>query len=175
MILSTFCSPISSTVTLVITENLRDWRSHSFPNNIPLSLEGQAQTPERERIQNTDTASNNGLDLYCGDAGFESQTTHRLYWLRVFRGFCRSLRANAEILPLLDHDRRLPHPYWFIIYEKKISMVWVRERTKPTERPPLVGEMIAKFEDRGCHVVSVTDLYSRILGFLDSSRYFSIK
>jgi hypothetical protein len=25
------------------------------------------------------------------------------------------------------------------------SMVWVRERTTPTERPPLVGEVIANF------------------------------
>jgi hypothetical protein len=31
------------------------------------------------------------------------------------------------------------------------------------------------FADRGCHVVSVTDLYGRILGFVDRSRYFSIK
>jgi hypothetical protein len=55
-------------------------------------------------------------------------------------------------------------------------MVWVRERTIPTERPSLVGEVIAKlFADRGCHVVSVTDPYSLILGFLDRSRYFSIK
>jgi hypothetical protein len=29
--------------------------------------------------------------------------------------------------------------------------------------------------DRGCHVVSVTDPYCRILGFVDRSRYFSIK
>jgi hypothetical protein len=29
--------------------------------------------------------------------------------------------------------------------------------------------------DRGCHVVSVTDPYGRILGFLNRSRYFSIK
>jgi hypothetical protein len=29
--------------------------------------------------------------------------------------------------------------------KKKISMVWVRERTIPTERPPLVGEVIANF------------------------------
>jgi hypothetical protein len=28
------------------------------------------------------------------------------------------------------------------------------------------------FADRGCHVVSVTDLYGRILGFLDRSSYF---
>jgi hypothetical protein len=28
------------------------------------------------------------------------------------------------------------------------------------------------FADRGCHVVSATDPYGRILGFIDSSRYF---
>jgi hypothetical protein len=50
------------------------------------------------------------------------------------------------------------------------SMVCVRER------PPLVDEVIANyFADRGCHVVSVTDHYGRILDFLDRSRYFSIK
>jgi hypothetical protein len=31
------------------------------------------------------------------------------------------------------------------------------------------------FADRGCHVVSVTDPYGRILDFVDRSRYFSIK
>jgi hypothetical protein len=50
-------------------------------------------------------------------------------------------------------------------------MVWVRERTIPTERPLLVGEVIANL----FHVVSVTDPYGRILGFLDRSRYFSFQ
>jgi hypothetical protein len=54
-------------------------------------------------------------------------------------------------------------------------MVWVRERTIPTEQPPLVGEVLLPIVDRGCHVVSVTDPYGRILSFLDRSRYFSIK
>jgi hypothetical protein len=31
------------------------------------------------------------------------------------------------------------------------------------------------FADRGCHVVSVTDPYGRVLDFLYRSRYFSIK
>jgi hypothetical protein len=66
-----------------------------------------------------------------------------------------------------------------IIIKKKLklnSMVWVRERTIPTERPPLVGEAILPTcADRGCHVVSVTVPSGRILGFLDRSRYFSIK
>jgi hypothetical protein len=34
---------------------------------------------------------------------------------------------------------------------------------------------VPTFADRGCHVVSVTDLYCRILGFLDLSRYFSFQ
>jgi hypothetical protein len=39
--------------------------------------------------------------------------------------------------------------------------------TIPTELPPLA--------DRGCHVVSVTDPYGLILGFLDRSATFSFK
>jgi hypothetical protein len=50
-------------------------------------------------------------------------------------------------------------------------VAWVRGRTVPTERPPLVGEVTASFADIGCHVVSVTDPYGRILDFLD--RYIS--
>jgi hypothetical protein len=39
----------------------------------------------------------------------------------------------------------------------------------------LLAKRLPTFADRGCHVVSVTDPYGRILGFLDRSRYFSIK
>jgi hypothetical protein len=43
----------------------------------------------------------------------------------------------------------------------------------PTEQPPLVSKVSANFfADRGCHVVSVTNPYDRILGFLVQSRYF---
>jgi hypothetical protein len=36
----------------------------------------------------------------------------------------------------------------------------------------LSAKLVTTFADRGCHVASVTDLYSRILCFLDRSRYF---
>jgi hypothetical protein len=52
--------------------------------------------------------------------------------------------------------------------KRKNSMVCVRERTIPTERPTIVDEVIANFLWRGCHVVSVTDPYGRILGFVKS-------
>jgi hypothetical protein len=50
-------------------------------------------------------------------------------------------------------------------------VAWVRERTIPTERPQLAGEVSTKSADRGSHVVSVTDSYGSILGFLDRSHY----
>jgi hypothetical protein len=34
------------------------------------------------------------------------------------------------------------------------------------------AKLVPAFPDRGCHVVSVMDPYSHILGFLDRSRYF---
>jgi hypothetical protein len=39
----------------------------------------------------------------------------------------------------------------------------------------LSAKWLPTFADRECHAVSVTDPYGRILGFLDRSRYFSIK
>jgi hypothetical protein len=42
----------------------------------------------------------------------------------------------------------------------------------PTERPPLLGEVVPTFADRGCCVVSATDPPNRIRGFLDRSRYY---
>jgi hypothetical protein len=39
----------------------------------------------------------------------------------------------------------------------------------------LSAKRLPTFADKGCHVVSVTDPYGFFLGFLDRSRYFSIK
>jgi CBS-domain-containing membrane protein len=36
----------------------------------------------------------------------------------------------------------------------------------------LSAKLVTTFADRECHVVSVTDPYGRILGFVDRSRYF---
>jgi hypothetical protein len=48
------------------------------------------------------------------------------------------------------------------------------ELYRPSDRR-LSAKLLPTCEDRGCHVVSVTDPYGRILGFLYRSRYFSIK
>jgi hypothetical protein len=48
----------------------------------------------------------------------------------------------------------------------------VRERTIPTERPPLAGKVSANFVGTACHVISLTDPYSSVLDFLDRNWYF---
>jgi CBS-domain-containing membrane protein len=48
---------------------------------------------------------------------------------------------------------------------------FVSELFRPSDRG-LSAKLVPTFADRGCHVVSVTDPYGRILGFLDRSRYF---
>jgi hypothetical protein len=81
----------------------------------------------------------------------------------------------ARLRSLVSQERDL---FTFSTYVFRYGGVGGRKlyRIIPTERPLLVGEVIANFfADRGCHVVSVTDPYGRILDFLDKSRYFSIK
>jgi hypothetical protein len=39
----------------------------------------------------------------------------------------------------------------------------------------LSATLVPTFADRGCHVVSITDPYGRILGFLYRNRYVSSK
>jgi hypothetical protein len=52
----------------------------------------------------------------------------------------------------------------------------VRERTMPTERPPLVNQVSANFlHIERCRVVSAADPHGSILGFLDRNRYFSFQ
>jgi CBS-domain-containing membrane protein len=56
----------------------------------------------------------------------------------------------------------------------KLKTPWpesARELYRPSDRR-LSAKLLPTFADRGCHVVSVTDPYGRILGFLDRSRYF---
>jgi hypothetical protein len=45
------------------------------------------------------------------------------------------------------------------------------ELYRPSDRR-LLAKLVPTFEDWACHVVSVTDVYGRILGFLERSRNF---
>jgi hypothetical protein len=61
--------------------------------------------------------------------------------------------------------------YW-IRFERKWH--WPESATelyRPSDRR-LSAKLMPTFADRGCHVVSVTEPHSRIVAFLDRSRYF---
>jgi hypothetical protein len=59
-------------------------------------------------------------------------------------------------------DITFPQGDRFAHKTKKLnSVALVRERTIPTERPPLVGEEVPTFADRGCRMVSATDSQGR--------------
>jgi hypothetical protein len=62
-------------------------------------------------------------------------------------------------------------------FKVNIKTPWsesVSELCRPSDRR-LLTKWLPTFAYRGCHVVSVTDPYGHILGFLGRSRYFSIK
>jgi hypothetical protein len=65
---------------------------------------------------------------------------------------------------LVDSDRRNS-----VFSRKKIHSL--SPRMNYTDRR-LSAKLVPTFVDRGCHMVSATDLYGYILFFLDRSRYF---
>jgi hypothetical protein len=84
-------------------------------------------------------------------------TRDTAYPAEDFLYFPQFVQANSGIVPLLGLDHFLPNSLQFINYPaiepyivpvlktKLSSVVLVLERTMPTERPPLVGEVSANF------------------------------
>jgi hypothetical protein len=85
--------------------------------------------------------------------------------------------TSVSFLKILQFDPKIEIPIMFDLISLRISkklnsVALVRERTIPTERRPLAGEVSANFYGQRVRVVSVTDRYGLIPGFLDRSRYF---
>jgi hypothetical protein len=101
---------------------------------------------------------------------------------------CRTYRiSNSLAVTEVDiHQVEIMcHPPSVCKYEDESFVFHVNQKTKWMNSWPESGselycssdrrlsvKLVATFADRGCHVVSVTDLCGRILGFLDRSRYF---
>jgi hypothetical protein len=71
--------------------------------------------------------------------------------------------------------RELEGPHWK--QGQRRQTPWpesASELYRPSDRR-LSTKLVPTFADRGCHVVSVTDSYDRILGFLDRNRYFFLQ
>jgi hypothetical protein len=52
-----------------------------------------------------------------------------------------------------DRQRKIYAPWFF----KLNSVALVRERTMPTERPPLVGEVVPTFADTVCYLLLLNE------------------
>jgi hypothetical protein len=66
---------------------------------------------------------------------------------------------SRQLHLLKNANDACPH---YVIYSMNInSVALVRKRTLTIERPPHVGEVSAKFADRGCSVVSATEPHGR--------------
>jgi hypothetical protein len=57
---------------------------------------------------------------------------------------CR-IYKNSPLFPIQSLINLIDTVPFYFSDKKNNSMVWVRERTIPTERPPLVGEVNANF------------------------------
>jgi hypothetical protein len=75
-----------------------------------------------------------------------------------------SLASNSHLGPTSKEKQNKQTPW-----SESASQLY-----RPSDRC-LSAKLLPTFVDKGCHVVSMTDPYGRILGFLDRSRYFSIK
>jgi hypothetical protein len=67
--------------------------------------------------------------------------------------------AMSQDLKVMGYEKKTPWPET------------ASELYQPSDRR-LSTKSVPTFADRGCHVVSVTDPYGRILGFIDRIRYF---
>jgi hypothetical protein len=75
--------------------------------------------------------------------------------------------SNCIFGPAEEHDE----------YTNKQKTPWSEsagELYRPSDSR-LSAKWLSTFADKGCHMVSVTDPYGRILDFLGRNRYFSIK
>jgi hypothetical protein len=60
--------------------------------------------------------------------------------------YCTVIEARSMLLEAKFLTKQHKQKYKFQVdFKTKNSMVWVRERTTPTERPPRVGEVIVNF------------------------------
>jgi hypothetical protein len=82
---------------------------------------------------------------------------------------CFNTEANYGTAWLHFKCRNMSHVFIIGAFPQPASELYCPSDSR------LSAKLVPYFADRKCHVVSVTDPYVRILGFLDRSRYFSIK
>jgi hypothetical protein len=100
-----------------------------------------------------------------------------IFWLRKeWAVYWRSRTANG--IPVFAYlTLYFITSSFHLFFLSKTKLSGLSQRANYADRPTAACRRshCQLFADRGCHVVSVTNPYARILGFLDRSFYFSIK
>jgi hypothetical protein len=91
-------------------------------------------------------------------------------WIRVQSCRSRVMNLLTEPLKKCGGGESFQHKAIFL-FKKTQCPESVSELYRPSDRR-LSAKLVPTFADRGWHVVSVTNLYGRNLGFLDRSSYF---
>jgi hypothetical protein len=104
------------------------------------------------------------LDSLCTAHAFvpEHLSNHCQCLCRTFSEIC----TKFDAVPLLDPSRNRIRPDTLLQIKKTPWPESASELYRPSDRH-LSETLVSTFADRGCHVVSVTDPYGLILGFLD--------
>jgi hypothetical protein len=80
-------------------------------------------------------------------------------------------RYLYQLFNIYDYVYVYTYIYIYICMYKNSRPEFASELYRPSDRR-FSAKLVRAFVDGGCHIVSVTDPYGRILGFLDPSRYF---
>jgi hypothetical protein len=118
------------------------------------------------------------ITLACNNEALHCKQRVHVRWEQIWSINCATALMCALETKLFS-IQWARSAYLFCSYGKrhKTKLHGLRQRANYTNRATAVCRWsdCQHFADRGCHVVSVTDPYGRILGFLDRSRYFTIK
>jgi hypothetical protein len=109
--------------------------------------------------------------LNAGQFGFCARHSMTLQCMRLTDHTTLNFNDMSTAMVFLDIEIAFDTTWHAGLLYKKTKLRCLSLRANYTDRR-LSAKLVPTFADRGCHVVSVTDPYGRILSFLDWSRYF---
>jgi hypothetical protein len=93
----------------------------------------------------------------CSEQPFVS--VYRAYFVRIYNILCDSVKCSTLYKAMITN-------------KQTNSVAWVRERTIPTERPPLIGEVSADICGSSVSHGQRDGSLGSIFNFLDRSHYY---
>jgi hypothetical protein len=178
----------------ILPMNVSGWKWVSYQQNASrrqaqIKREYVCKTSSTEfidiRIMDNDTfpvlfGSTNCSVTKCTSMEHNADSPYIIYWILIIPNI-KHTAFNSYWIPYSSYEviMNSRNEQWcsfgMTLKKKKTPRSeFASELYRPSDRC-LSVKWLPTFADRGRHVVSMTDSYGRILGFLGRSRYFSIK